>query len=166
MARGNDNVFTIYDLMDRAGYFRQNTANRDAVGPDRQSTYKGPVAYPKMMFHPEGKTKIVVPAEVISTPFGPQRVGEQREIIWQVAQDEVQEASLREQGWHDSPAKAIRAGGGEAPPVSSLERVAELEDEMARLRAELAAAKADQGEQAKASKPPLSAKTVPAPASV
>lgn len=138
MARGNDNVFTIYDLMDKAGRFRSNPANRDSQDPQtRASLYKGPVMYPRMFFHPKGETRIMVPAEVVVTPFGPQKVGEQREILYKVAENAEEEAALRAAGWWDTPAKSIHAGGGEAPPVSSVERVVDLEAEIAALRAEL-----------------------------
>lgn len=166
MARGLDNVFTIYDLMDKKGYFRSNPANRDAQGPNRENIYKGPQPYPKMFFHPKGETKVVVRAETVMTAFGPERVGEQREIIWKTVENEAEEAKARADGWWDTPAKSIHAGGGEAPPVSSAERVTELEAEMEALKAQLAQAKLDQAPMPKAEaevKPDLNLLAVKAP---
>lgn len=138
-----DNIFTVYDLMEKKGYFRSNPANRDAVDKDtRQSIYKGPVQYPKMLYSPKGEYRISQPAEIIATPMGPQRVGEQRELINKIVESEAEEAVLKALGWLDHPAKSIHAGGGEAPPVSSEESIKSLEQQVKDLMAELAAAQA------------------------
>jgi hypothetical protein len=107
---GRDNRFTIYDALEKSGYFDKNPANsyaRDTT--DGSSLYKGPVSYPKMFYHPLGEEKITVPAEVISTPMGAKEVGEQRELIWQLANSAAEDKALRADGWWDHPAKAIRA---------------------------------------------------------
>lgn len=125
------NRFTIYDRMEHDGVFEKNPANSQAKDQDGHSLYQGPVEYPKMFYHPEGKTKVTVPAEVVSTPEGPARRGEQREILWRLATGPGDEKALREAGWHDHPAKAMAAAGLEAPPMGAGERIRELEAQLA-----------------------------------
>jgi hypothetical protein len=144
------NRFTIYDAMERAGAFDSNPANtfaRDKV--TGASLYKGPVPYPKMFYHPEGEQNVIVPGEWIQTLRGPQLVGEQKEIIWKIAENPDEEGELRADGWHDHPAKAIRArvegqiARGElpasalktVPAISSDQRIKDLEAELARITA-------------------------------
>lgn len=139
-----DNIFTVFDLMEKKGFFRQNPANVDSFDKDtRQTLYKGPVEYPKMMYEPKGKMRVTVPAEVINTPFGPQRVGEQKELISKLVESKEEEAVLRQLGWHYHPAKAIHAGGGEAPPITSSEQISSLEEQVKALMKQLEDAKAD-----------------------
>lgn len=148
MSRYNDNIFTIYDLMEKAGMFRSNPANIDSIDKaTRVSLYKGPVQFPKMLYHPKGETRITVPAEIISTPFGAKMVGEQKELISKIVESAEEEAVLKHLGWHDHPAKAIHAGGGEAPSISSSEQIASLESEMAALKKQLQEALENRGEQ-------------------
>lgn len=170
-----DNIFTIYDLMEKKGVFRINPANRDAYDKDtRQSLYRGPVQFPKMLYHPEGATRVTVPAEVISTPFGPQRVGEQRELVSKIVESPEEETVLKKLGWLDHPAKAIYAGlteeqkaaGIGAPPISSEETIKSLEDQVKELLAQLEAAKGsvavDDGHEAEANRALADAKNSPA----
>lgn len=104
------NRFTIYDALDKTGYFDKNPANSTAYDKTTgNSTYLGPVQYPKMLYHPLGEEKITVPAELITTPFGPKAVGEQREMLWEIVDSQEKEAELVMEGWHDHPAKAVRA---------------------------------------------------------
>lgn len=140
-----DNIFTVFDLMEKKGFFSSNPANVNSQGPDRQPLYKGPVQYPKMLYHPKGETRVTVPAEIISTPFGPKAVGEQRQIIDKIVESPQEEAVLKKLGWLDHPAKSIHAGGGAAPALTSPERIATLEEQVAALMAELAEAKANPG---------------------
>lgn len=133
--------FTRFDLMDAMGVFASNPANVNSIGEDGESLYKGPIPYPKMMYEPSGAKRITVPAEIIVTPFGPKEVGEQREIVSQIVQDVAEEKRLRELGWHDHPAKAIAAGGGEAPAMSSASRIEDLERQLADATAALEMAK-------------------------
>lgn len=133
-----DNIFTIYHLMEKAKVFSQNPANIGAQDSrTRESLYKGPVEYPKMLYSPKGEYRITVPAEIISTPFGPQRVGEQRELINKIVESKEEEAVLRHLGWLTHPAKSIHAGGGEAPPMSSGEQIKTLEEQIAQLTRQL-----------------------------
>lgn len=131
--------FTIYDAMEAAGIFEANPANsysRDVITGD--GLYKGPVEYPKMFYHPKGETRISVPAEVIELPSG--RIierNEQRELIHAIANNSADERRLRDDGWHDHPSDAMRAGGDKnAPLKTSGDRIAQLESEIRRLQAE------------------------------
>jgi hypothetical protein len=154
--------FTIFDAMEDRGVFRANPANLQAVDSDGRSIYKK-VEYPRMLYHPEGQERISVPAAAEMTPFGPQWLGEQRELINRIVNNEEEEREALAEGWHDHPSKAIRARneiiakenierkaqGQKAlplsiiPPLSSDTRISELEaqkraleDEVKRLRGE------------------------------
>lgn len=141
--------FTQYDLMDAAGVFAKNPANVDAMqDAEGNSLYKGPVAFPRMMYHPEGLERVTVEATMLSGPDGTpilDRAGspiyrnEQKEVIWEIVQDAEQEAALRAAGWHDHPAKAIAAGGRDAPPMGTQQVLDAKDAEIAELRAQLAA---------------------------
>lgn len=164
MSRYSDNIFTVYDMMEKKGLFRLNPANRDSQDPQsRENLYKGPVQFPKMLYSPTGEYSVIVPAEIISTPFGPQRVGEQRELVSRVVTTKQEEAVLKKLGWLDHPAKSIdagltdadRAAGKAAPAISSDVRVNDLEAQLEALKAELAQAKSmakPTGEQTEADK--------------
>lgn len=134
MARARQR-FTIYDMMEQKGVFEANPANVDARDSEGNSTYLGPVAYPKMLYHPTGERRVTVPTEIISTPFGPKEVGQQTEIIWQLVRNAEDEKKLTDAGWHFHPARAIAAAGGVAPPLSADQRIKELEAQLAALQA-------------------------------
>jgi len=136
MAR--QNRFTIYDVMEQRGDFDSNPANATARSPEGTPLYAGPQQYPKMLYHPEGAEQILVPAEIIVTPLGPKAVGEQRQIIHQIAHNAQEEAELRAAGWHTHPAGSLRAAGKEAPPTGADQRIAELEKQLEALQAERA----------------------------
>jgi hypothetical protein len=121
--------------MESQGVFDDNPAN------SYSSDYKGPQQYPKMFYHPEGRERVTQRAEIIATPMGPERVGELRAIINRIASDPDEEAALRTLGWHDHPAKAMKAAGKEMPPMVSLTRESELEEQIRKLTLELALAK-------------------------
>lgn len=141
MARRN--MFTVYDAMEAKGVFEANPANASARDPvTGESTYKGPVPYPRMMFHPQGAEKVIVPAEIVVTPLGPQRVGEQRQLIYKIVQNAKEEAELKALGWHSKQIQAVRARMAiegtldQAPPMSKDEEIAELNARIAALQAE------------------------------
>ncbi len=134
--------FTIYDAMEDKGVFEANPANVDSRDHEGASLYRGPVAYPKMLYHPEGEMRISVPGTVESTPWGPKEFGEQRELITRTVNSKAEEDAFIKQGWHTHPAKALVASGALSPPVSSDERVLDLEAQMEKMKAELAEAKA------------------------
>src|SRR5262249_43191656 len=138
---------------------------------DGSSLYKGPVEYPKMMYHPLGETRIVVPAEVLQTPLGPKLVGEQREMLHKTVGNEAEEAALVAEGWHDHPAKSVKAKVmaeikanpkisekdkarllASIPQISSETRIRELEAEMERLKSMLKEEK-EEAEEEKATAP-------------
>lgn len=139
------NRFTVYDAMDARGEFEKNPANADAMDrAEGVSLYKGPVPYPKMFYHPKGEERIINPGETIMDPIqGAIKVGVLKEIIWEMAQNEDDEKRLRAAGWHDHPSRAIAAGGGEAPPISSDQRIAELQAQLAALTGELQVARGE-----------------------
>jgi hypothetical protein len=140
MAR-KPNRFTVFDMMEQRGVFEANPANQDSRDPETgESLYKGPVEYPKMMYHPTGETRVSVPAEAMVTPFGPKLVGEQRELVHQVVQNAEEEAALREAGWHSSPSRASAIAKGEPVPESKDEKIARLEAELAQAQQHPAAA--------------------------
>lgn len=104
---GRNNRFTVYDAMEAKGFFDSNPANASSRDHNGLSLYKGPIEYPKMMYHPEGKERITKQAEAISTPFGPKLVGEERRLITSVANDKEEEKKLRAEGWHYKPRDAM-----------------------------------------------------------
>lgn len=147
----SQNIHTVYDRMTAKGLFRANPANIDSVDPlTGQSAYKGPVPFPKMLYHPTGKRKIVVQAEAVATPFGPTMNNQQSEIINKIVNSEAELKTALADGWHLHPSDAIATGltkeekeaGIMAPPKGAVGRVSQLEDEVEKLQKELAALKA------------------------
>lgn len=145
-----ENIHTVYDRMNAKGFFATNPANREARDKlTGESLYSGPIPFPKMLYHPNGKTKITVPAVAENTPFGPEYRGEQREIISKIVNNSEELKTALADGWHEHPADSFNAGlteeqkaaGVKAPAKSSAQRVSSLEEQVARLTAELAAAK-------------------------
>lgn len=128
--------FTIYDMMEAKGMFESNPANRDAKNNDGASAYTGPVAYPKMLYHPDGKTFVVNPGEAVATPFGPQLYGERRQIINKIVNSASEEKALLAEGWHTHPANAMKAAGLEPPETSSAERIDHLQEQIRQLTLE------------------------------
>jgi hypothetical protein len=137
MARGNARAhrFTVYDVMEAQGVFDDNPANSSS--PD----YKGPLEYPRMLYHPEGKERVIQRAEIIATPLGPQKVGEIKELISRAVHDAAEEAEWKGKGWHDHPSAAIAASGKEAPPTVAVDRVSGLEAQIELLQKQLAEAR-------------------------
>ena len=147
----NPHRFTQFDMMDAKGIFAANAANVTSHDPHTgQSLYKGPVQYPMMFYHPEGKTRVTVRAEQVNTPYGPTMNSEQRELISRVAGNAAEAAVLRKLGWHEHPADAIAAGltdeqkaaGVVPPPKGAENRITTLEAEKADMEKELAALRA------------------------
>ena len=116
MRTNSRNRFTVFDMMEAKGVFSANPANSDSVDPtEGTSLYVGPVAYPKMMYHPEGLERVIVPAQAVVNPVTGEAVldragnpisrGEQREIVWELAHSKADEKRLAGEGWHDHPAR-------------------------------------------------------------
>lgn len=148
-----NNRFTIYDAMEKAEYFSSNPANPGSRSPaDGTTLYTGPVEFPKMMYHPEGEEKIIVPAEIVMTPLGAREYNEQREMIHRIVNNQAEYEVALAEGWHEHPAAAMRvrieaqiANSNltdketaillkKIPQISSPNRVAELEAEIAKLK--------------------------------
>lgn len=140
-----NNRLTIYDLMEAKGIFASNPANAGSMREDGTPLYAGPVEYPKMLYHPQGAQRVLVPPRVEPTPTGPVHIPAQMELISQIVQDAEEEAKLTSQGWHDHPADAIAAAveldpaayGGKVPEKSSDTRIKNLEAEIARLQKQI-----------------------------
>lgn len=133
--RGRHHRFTIFDMLEAKGEFEKNPANADSRGEDGSALYVGPVEYPKMFYHPTGAKREIAGARVEVNAAGqPITIPARFELIYEVAHNSEDETRLRAAGWHDHPAKAIAAGGGEAPPQSAADRIRELEAELARVK--------------------------------
>lgn len=175
------NRFSIYDAMERAGRFRSNSANADSQDPVTGARlYTGPVEYPKMFYHPEGEERITSPGEEVTRMGRQEIVGRLFELIYQQADNPEQEETLRAEGWHDHPAKAIRARvelviaanpemvekekaklRATIPPISSDSRIKDLEAELARITAERDAERESREQEGQ--KPVASAAKTPKP---
>lgn len=143
MARHNKR-FTIYDMLEERGYFEQNPANLNARDSTGLSIYKKQ-EYPKMLYHPEGAERITRAATAISTPFGPQWVGEEKELIHKLVNSVEEEKEALANGWHLQPRSAIavraKTTGEALPPQSREEIVSNAQaDEIELLKKKLAAA--------------------------
>lgn len=125
--------FTIYDMMEEKGVFEANPANPDSRDVNGMSIYKK-AEFPLMLYHPDGARRVMVPGEIIATPMGPRKVGEQTALINKTVNSEAElEAALAE-GWHRSPHDALRAANGEAPLKSQEDTIRELEEKIASLQ--------------------------------
>jgi len=144
MAQARGRRFTIYDMMEDKGVFDSNPANINARDGTGLSIHQKAI-YPMMLYHPEGEEKQTVAPTAIATPFGPQWVGEQKELISKIAKDEAEANALLAEGWHKLPGSAIAARyrkAGLEPPVMAASpidaaRMAQ-EDEAAALRKQIA----------------------------
>jgi len=150
--------FTIYDAMQEKGVFDTNPANAFSRDPtDGHTLYKGPVQYPKMLYHPKGEQRITVPGTVeVDKAGGRMIVGEQRELIYMTVENEAEEKAAVAKGWHVQAAGAIRARVNQiissnpnisdeekelllaSVPMIQADRVKELEAEIAKLQSEKA----------------------------
>lgn len=151
------NRFTVYDAMEAKGDFDSNPANsfaRDSVTGD--SIYKGPVEYPKMLYHPTGNEKIVVPAEIVNTPFGPQRLGEQKRLINVIVKNEEEEGKFLSDGWHQHPSQAIRARLESEGKDPNLAPKMSNDDEIKVLKAQIAQLLVDAAKTSAGVKPAIS----------
>lgn len=129
--------FTIYDAMEAKGVFAANPANVDSRDAEGLSAFKGPVEYPKMLYHPRGEERIVTPARREPSPIGPMEIPAVRELINCQVNSREEEEEKKGEGWHDHPAFAIEARTGIRPAMGSAQRVRDLEAELASQKTEL-----------------------------
>jgi len=151
--RAGANRRTVYDVMEDSGIFRRNPANADSLADNGDPLYQGPVEYPKMLYHPKGEERVLVPGEMLLTRDGqplinhrtqqPVIVGEQKEIIWKMVETPEEEAELVTEGWHTHPALAIAAAndGRPVPPMGNATRLTTMTKDLADKEAELEALK-------------------------
>lgn len=132
----NNHRYTVYDMMEERGDFDTNPANINSRGEDGLPIYKK-AEFPKMLYHPKGETVVTKPAEAVATPFGPKLVGEERRLVSKVVKDEEEFAAAKAEGWHERPGHAMAVAEGKPVPETP-------EDEVTRLRRELAEARAGQ----------------------
>ena len=134
MGKLGRNIHTVYDMMDARGDFDANPANPQSRDPvSGEALYKGPVQFPVMLYHPEGKKRTLSPA----VPGQAAVI----EIINKVAKTRAEFDELRKQGWHEHPVDALKASGVSndlLPAKGSTDRVAQLEAQIAEQNAELA----------------------------
>ena len=130
-------IFTIYDKMDEDGVFDLNPANVQARSKDGRAIYKK-AEYPRMVYHPKGEMRITTPGTAVASPFGPQWVGEQKELINRVCQDESEYAEAIASGWWNTPAEAL-SGVVAITPKSAETSLAEKDRRIKELEAALAA---------------------------
>lgn len=136
--------FTIYDAMEARGDFAKNPANTCSVDPvSGVSNYKRQ-EFPKMLYHPDGAERVTRPGEALATPLGVKIVGEQRELVHRIVADEKELNQALKEGWHLSPAKAMKRGaelrGEEFLVAENSFQAAEMakQDEVAELRRKIA----------------------------
>lgn len=171
MPQARGHRFTIYDKMEADGAFSENPANSYARGVNGENLYSGPQPFPQMLYHPKGEMYVTVPGEIMSTPLGAHRVGEQRALVNKTVSNEAELKKALAEGWHDHPSKAHRAriqaqmDSGELdeeqgkvlldslPLANPISKMKEMEAELAALKAERARAQAGQAPAAASPKP-------------
>lgn len=134
MPRRN-NRFTIYDAMEARGVFEANPHNSDARDANGQNVYVK-AEFPRMVFHPEGLERISQPGEILATPLGPRKVGEQKQLIDKTVKTQAELDAALADGWHLTPQAAVAIRTGEALPKTQQETIGELEAKIAALELE------------------------------
>ena len=145
-----ENIHTVYDRMRAKGMFSSNPANEGSRDPNTgESLYKGPVPFPKMLYHPQGKKRVTSPEVVVPGPAGATTVPAQYEIINKIVQNKAEYEEALKAGWQEHPADSFWAGLSEEerqyvekPAKSAQTRINSLEQQLEDMRKELAAAKA------------------------
>lgn len=102
--------YSVYDHMDRKGVFATNPANPDSRDSQGQSLYKGPVGFPKMLYHPKGEEKEISPAHLEFDRGREFTIPAKYEMITRIVETPADAKKLLASGWWDHPAKAIEAG--------------------------------------------------------
>lgn len=145
-----ENIHTVYDRMAAKGMFSANPANEGSRDPNTgESLYKGPIQFPKMLYHPEGKKRVTSPSVTVPGPAGPVVVPAQHEIINKIVNNKAELKEALDAGWHEHPADAFWAGLSEderelveRPAKSATSRINTLEQKLAEMEKELANARA------------------------
>ena len=155
-------TYGIYHAMQEKGVFLANPANVDSRDAEGIPQYRGPVAYPKMLYEPTGKERILVAGYRESTPTGIVEVPPQKELISKIVQTPEEERALRAEGWTDHPSLSIErdnakrlTAGEDLRPVPALgldaqakkleATLADKDAEIEKLKRDLAAASKTKG---------------------
>jgi len=158
MTLKNGDRFTVYDAMEASGYFSTNPANPGARDASGRALYAGPVKFPMMLYHPQGKEHVLVPGTKERTSYGTvETFGEQWELDSRVVESEKELVEALAEGWHKHPAMAIKAANESwrkergltplpVPPISAGSLIADLEERNRRLTEMLEEAKKAQAE--------------------
>ncbi len=136
-------MYTLYHSLAEKGFFDSNPANTQAVDADGRSIYRGPVQFPKMIYHPKGEEEITARGEKVATPFGPELLGVKKKIISKKVHSQAELDEALASGWHRFPADAIAASGKIPPPVGLGQKLVKKDEEIRRLTAMLADAGID-----------------------
>lgn len=140
-----EHIHTVYDRLAAKGEFSKNPANDGARDPlSGETLYKGPVPYPKMMYHPEGKRRQTSPSVTVPGPAGPTVIPAQSELITKVVNNKVEFEEAKLAGWHDHPSDSYWASLTEEermyverPAKSAQTRINTLEQQLEDMRKEL-----------------------------
>ena len=130
-------LFGIYHVMEEKGVFEANKANASSSGYVKAD-------YPRMLYHPLGKSKVVFAgiSEVDPHSGRTKIVGAQTEIINRIVGNKAEEDEWLAKGWHLHPVEAMRAAGVvDLPATSSQARIDELEASLKATQLELDRAK-------------------------
>src|SRR5438105_726292 len=105
-----------------AGWFGMSSSSMiwAMAGVTRWKKPRSKTEYPKTLYHPKGEEVVTVRASPMATPFGPQMVGEQRELVSIVVKSKEEEDLKLAEGWHKLPIMAIRERfklAGQEPPA-------------------------------------------------
>ena len=133
MARKNR--YTVYDAMEDRGVFDQNPANAQS------NFYRGPVEYPRMLYHPKGEKRMVVREEKVPTPLGIVTVPAQYELINRTVGSLEEEEEWVQKGWHHHPGEAMAAAGENRPEAGPPIDEDAIKKQIAQLQAKLASSR-------------------------
>lgn len=144
---------TPYHRMDEAGWFSGNPANVGSQDEAGNNAYKGPIPYPKMLYHPEGLFRETNPGQKVRDVDGSVMViGRQEELVNRIVATAKDHRVALAEGWHETPAQALAAGVAlgkyqrDVPISTSVERIHSLETQIEMLKEELARAGAVQAQ--------------------
>jgi len=142
-------VYSVYHAMEDRGVFEMNPANAQSVDKDGLSLYKGPVSYPRMLFHPRGELEVVFQgvlvvdpqrggAPILDSSGNPRYTGTQVGVKWKIVNSAEEEAELLALGWHKSEAAARRLNPETSATAPAKTREEILKERIAELEAKFA----------------------------